>query len=177
MKRFIILLIPLLLQGLFSCNENKSETNSSSNISQQTSPPIPTADVQVPNNDSTKILKFFIKAKSGLNYRATPNGKVPGKFPLNSEVEVVKHTGVFEEIKDGNDLVKGEWVGVQNGKDVVYVFKAFLSTTKVKVDLGENNSLEEEQKTFYPINIYQLYEYEKKKGESTLFVSLSDSHP
>ena len=73
---------------------------------------------------------YYVKAKSGLNYRATPKGTLIGKFPFLKALTIVEYTGITEEIRDENKQLKGEWVGVQNGTKIVYVFNAFLSTSK-----------------------------------------------
>lgn len=178
MKLPILLLIPLLLFNILSCNENKNGTNPSSNDSIPTTPITAAENIKTPNNDSTKNISYYISARSGLNYRVKPKGKVLGKFLLNEKVEVVKHTTIFEEIKDGNKLIKGEWVGTQLGKDTVYVFDAFLSTTKVEQEIVKNNSSMEGQRIFYPkLSVYQPYEYEISKGKQALFVSLSEIYP
>lgn len=75
----------------------------------------------------------YINALSGLNYRKQPNEQILGKFEYNEKVEIVKHTQIFIEINDDDHLIKGEWVGVLNKKDTVYVFDGFLSTNKNKV--------------------------------------------
>ena len=75
----------------------------------------------------------YVIAKSGLVYRDKVKGKPLGKFELNSKLNVIEHTFVFQEIRDENKIIKGEWVGVKLDKNkVVYVFDGFLSATKQK---------------------------------------------
>jgi len=83
------------------------------------------------NNKSTITIineseYLYVNASSGLNYRKTPKGEILGKFKNNDKLKIVKHTNIHEEIKDDDNYLKGEWVGVQNLKDTVYVFDAFL---------------------------------------------------
>ncbi len=103
---------------------------------------------------------YYVIAISGLNYRATPKGKVLGKFPLNTKVEIVERTGIFQEIKDEGQLKKGEWVGVKKEQTRVYVFDAFLANKKYTP----------------PFNIYNFNSYEKKP-KSIGFIVLTDSFP
>ena len=88
-------------------------------------------------------LDFYISAISGLNYRALPKGKILGKFLLNTKVSVVERTGVFQEIKDGENLLQGEWVGVKKTEDTVYVFDGFLSKEKIFLDLEVTKVMED----------------------------------
>ncbi len=80
--------------------------------------------------ETLSIEKKYVNTRTRLNYRKSPKGKVLGKLSRNQEVIVVEHTGVFQEIKDDNQTKKGEWVGVLNKNDTVYVFDAFLSSIK-----------------------------------------------
>lgn len=69
----------------------------------------------------------YVNAFSGLRYRENPNGKILGKLPYNSKVSVIKHSGIFSQIKDNNNFIESEWVGIHLNNDTVYVFNAFLS--------------------------------------------------
>lgn len=71
----------------------------------------------------------FVNAQSGLNYRSKPKGEIIGKFEDSQKLQIVKHTAVFETIKDGTKSKKGEWLGVKNEEDTVYVFGAYLVQT------------------------------------------------
>ena len=121
MKNFSIILLSLIL--LISCKKNTSVE----------------ADVLrvIEGNETLKQEKTIaiiksVAAKSGLNYRESPKGKVISKFKYKTEVTIVEKTGVTEEIKDGNDLITGEWVGIQHNDKVVYVFDGFLSEPIIK---------------------------------------------
>lgn len=105
---------------------------------------------------------FFVNAKSGLNYRESPKGKRIGKYPLNTQLTVIEYPKVLDQITDGDKVLKGEWVGVQNRTDTVYVFNAFLSPTPVSFDF----------------NIYKLDPYYKDNNGHirTAFVNLSETY-
>ncbi|WP_196893431.1 hypothetical protein [Aureivirga marina] len=107
---------------LFSCNQNKSKNNAENQ------------EISTNKNNENKSIKtepyskyLYVSAKSGLNYRNVPKGKVLGKFPLNQLLKIVSRTNITEEIKDENEIIKGEWLGVEYEKDTVYVFNGFLS--------------------------------------------------
>ena len=85
-------------------------------------------------------LNYYVNAKSGLNYRDKPKGVVLGLFPLNTALQVVENSGVFQNIKDENTVLNGEWLGVLNNKDTVYVFSGFLSAQKITVKSIEFNT-------------------------------------
>lgn len=105
---------------------------------------------------------YYVSAKSGLNFRASPKGKVLGKFPLNAKLKVIEYTNIFEEITDEGKRLKGEWVGVEKEQDTVYVFNEFLSPDYVFSDL----------------NIYYASPYYKQEnGETdTGFLNMSESY-
>ncbi len=113
MKKIIVLIVLSLL----SCKQSKTKEINT-----------------LPLKDVVRETKY-VNAKSGLNYRNHPNGKVLGKFPNNVELNVIKSTNIFEEIKDEKKIIKGEWVGVTFKNDTVYVFDAFLSPTKNNSDI------------------------------------------
>lgn len=94
-------------------------------------------------------LSYFVTAKSGLNYRDNANGKILGKLPYLAEVKIVAHTGVFEEIKDEKKLIKGEWVGIKQNNKTVYVFNAFLSTSKIEINQEQETIPNKDQKNLY----------------------------
>lgn len=85
--------------------------------------------------------EMFVDAKSGLNYRDTPKGKKIGKLPYKTEVKIVKHSGVYQWVKDEGLIFEGEWVGIQKDNRVVYVWDGFLSKNK-------------------PIDNYKVFKYE-----------------
>lgn len=121
------------------------------------------------NNDDSVYKQFesyYVSAKSGLNYRASPKGTLLGKYPVNTKVTVIEHTKIVEEITDEGKVIKGEWVGIQNKQDTVYVFSAFLSPEPVELHL----------------KIYNLSPYENQisnppNGEvRTAFVNISETY-
>lgn len=106
---------------LFSCK--KAQHNNDTKLSKKDTTLVATQKVVA------KEIKF-INAPSGLNYRDQPKGKILGKLNNNDEVIIIEHTAIFTEIIDENKPIKGEWVGIRIKKDTVYIFDAFLSTTK-----------------------------------------------
>lgn len=109
---------------------------------------------------SQKPKYLYVTAKSGLNFRIKPKGKVLGKFPLNTLVKVIFKTSVKDTIQDEREIITGTWVGVAHKKDTVYVFDGFLSEDKVLSD----------------IKLYYVSaSYTSKKGDlKTGFVNISD---
>ncbi len=79
----------------------------------------------------------YVTAKSGLVYRDKPKGKKLGKFEFNEKVDIHEYTSIFQEIKDGKTVIKGEWVGITLGNKNVYVFDGFLSKTKTPITLAD----------------------------------------
>lgn len=140
MKKTLIPLIFLLSLSIFSCNMPTPQKNLSDREN-QTAVPETKAATELVSNDVSSINRlqkqektktayyeyFFVIAKSGLNYRESPKGKVIGMFYLNTNLKVIKKTSLFEQIIDGDSTINGEWVGVEKGKDTVYVFNAYLS--------------------------------------------------
>ncbi|ADV49011.1 hypothetical protein Celal_1710 [Cellulophaga algicola DSM 14237] len=114
MKKALI----VILLAILSCKTDKN------NVAQKE------IETEIVSKKSIEEIKYVI-AKSGLIYRDKAKGKPLGKFELNSKLNVIEHTAIFQEIKDKDKIVKGEWVGVKLDKNrVVYVFDGFLSTTK-----------------------------------------------
>ena len=124
------LFVTLLVFQLFGCDTSEKKSNKESVDALRA---IVIENELILKEDTPK--KYYISAASGLNYRDVPKGTVLGKFPFNTEVEIVKHSGVFQDIKDEGEDIHGEWVGVKKNTDTVYIFNAFLSATKIK----ENN--------------------------------------
>ncbi len=105
---------------------------------------------------------YYINAQSGLNYRATPKGKLLGKFLFNTKVTVIENTGISDQITDEGMVIKGNWVGVQHKTGVVYVFDAFLSDSPVSIS----------------DNIYKLTPYyvDNDNEVRTAFVNVSETY-
>ncbi|WP_124979818.1 hypothetical protein [Nonlabens xiamenensis] len=78
----------------------------------------------------------YVSARSGLNYRVAPQGKILGKFDLNRQLKIVRQNVLPDTIKDGNQFLVGNWVGVEIGTEIVYVFDAFLQENPVPSDLA-----------------------------------------
>jgi hypothetical protein len=57
----------------------------------------------------------IVIAGNGLNIRKEPNSKSEkiGKLHFGSKVNVIEKTGKLLEIKDGNEIVKGQWVKIE----------------------------------------------------------------
>lgn len=120
--------------------------------------------------------KKYVVARSGLNFRDLPNGNVLGKFPLNTHLKIIEYTNITDQIKDGERIIKGEWVGVEKDLDTVYVFNGFLSYSSVKSDLKLYSSSpfykEKDGKTRIAfLNLSETYFYDengKRNQESIL---------
>ncbi len=149
MKKIIL----LLLIFTFACKENKRKNE---NIVKE-------------ENQETKIVHpkeiKYVNAKLGLIFRDKPKGKRLGKFEFNEELIITEHTNVFQEIKNENQVIKGEWVGTKIDNKKVYVFDGFLSQNKVKVTpelikyfMGENYWISE--------NFKNILEKTKSYGKS-----------
>ncbi|WP_378171998.1 hypothetical protein [Aquimarina sp. SS2-1] len=82
---------------------------------------------------------FYVTAQNGLILRDQPTtgGKYLGKLPFGTAVEVIKQTGKFSTILDGNDNIKGEWFiidpiypsGIDYDKEL-FVFGFYLQPQK-----------------------------------------------
>lgn len=118
----------------------------------------------VQKSKKRKKLKYFVNTKNGLNYRETPKGKILGKFENLTEVQIVEHTKIREHIKDGFELLYGEWIGVKKDNKTVYVFSAFITN---------------EHEIKYPkqvgIPIYPVYDYEHRDKQRKIFIPLSET--
>lgn len=167
----------LLLSTFFiflSCTTTKKETS-------KTKP-------QLKKNELPKSEYKFVNAPSGLNYRSEPKGNILGKFENNFQVNVVKHTAIFENLKDGKKQLTGEWVAVNFKNDTVYVFDAFLSSYKTNTliwnkfplkktplidttnfdNLSKKNLLT--QNEISKLQLKKIYPNIKKEGSSYSFI-------
>lgn len=114
-----ILCLLILLGTLGSCEQADSQTPQ--DFTQKGD--------SLPSNHATPLAplpQYHVHAKSGLNYRDAPRGNVLGKFAHETQIGLIEHTGLFEEIFDEQKALHGEWVGVRQGDQTVYVFDAFL---------------------------------------------------
>ncbi|WP_194765681.1 SH3 domain-containing protein [Tamlana sp. I1] len=133
MKQILYYLITLIF--LFSCHLNiKEEKKSAYSQSSHKKDSISQIKYSSQENDIR-----YVNAENGLNYRDTPKGNVIGKLPYNTKLNIIGTTGVYKEILDEGEILKGEWVSILVKKDTVYVFSAFLSLNKDVSDLQEEN--------------------------------------
>lgn len=108
--------------------------------------------------DSIKILDIkYIDAKSGLNYREKPKGKILGKFPYNTQVSVIMKTGVRDSVLENYEYITGEWVGIPKELDTVYVFDQFLSNSEDVSDHFSDYANYKNADSLYGNQIYQIY--------------------
>ncbi|MFK7933494.1 MAG: hypothetical protein AB8G22_08285 [Saprospiraceae bacterium] len=112
----------------------------------------------------------YVNAKSGLNYRKSPKGEILGKFPLNTYLKVIERTKIYEEIKDEGGLLKGEWVGIEQGKDTVYVFDAFLSESLTFSDLQIYYLSAREEPPYAYINVSESYPWNNENDDPTILL-------
>lgn len=120
------------------------------------------------NAQPTHYEHKYVIARSGLNYRDSPDGKVLGKFPLNTSLKLVEYTKITDTINDAGKLIIDKWVGVQNWMlsdkemDTVYVFNGFLSNSFAQSDI----------KLYYASSFYK----EKDGKTRTAFLNLSETY-
>lgn len=138
MMKFImkqVLYIVIIIVFCFSCNGNSKTHQKTKGLKK-----IIVKD-SVPNkqkNNREKDIRY-VDSESGLNYREAPNGEIINKFPYNTSLNIVQVTGVYQEVKDEDEVLNGEWLGVIKEKDTVYVFSKFLSNAKDVSNLPEEN--------------------------------------
>ncbi|TPN80979.1 SH3 domain-containing protein [Aquimarina algicola] len=129
MKKSLHLILSFILINVFSCKEVTSskefEPSKKQNTTYKDSISKQKKLAQEKDNEY-----YYVNAKSGLNYRESPKGKIISKFNLNTKLLVIEKTKILDQVKDGEKTLKGEWYGVEKGKDTVYVFNAFLSDQK-----------------------------------------------
>jgi len=156
----IILLSIFLL--IFGCKENTEVQKTDKSENQIESKKLLIDSIEKKSKKPKHFEHRYVEARSGLNYRDLPNGKVLGKFTLNTHLKIIEHTQVFSELKDGGDTIKGEWVGVEKNLDTVYVFSGFLSNSY----------------TYSNIKLFQASPYFKSEKEtSNGFVNISEIYP
>jgi len=146
MKTNLQLILVSILLLTFGCKEKSNgqkttgiekQVERKTSIEQQIDSTLEKKKKLVPKHYEHK----FVIARSGLNYRDSPNGKVLGKFPLNTSLKLIEHTKIADKINDGGKIIEGEWVGVQNwvgsvkDSEIVYVFDGFLSNSYVQSDI------------------------------------------
>jgi len=120
MKKGILLI--LIIISIFSCKDKKND--------------IPKENIKTEITKPIQEIKY-VTAKSGLIYRDNPKGKKLGKFEFNEAVIISKHTNIFQDIKNGNETIKGEWLSSYINKKEVFFFSGFLSNSKSKITLDD----------------------------------------
>lgn len=90
--------------------------------------------------NQTTFGQEVVIAGNGLNVRKEPNTKSEkiGKLHFGTKVNVVEKTGKLLEIKDGNEIVKGEWVKIKfinsqilsSENNSGYVFNGYIKGEK-----------------------------------------------
>lgn len=160
---------------LWSCTDKSSTKNSIKDTESSISQQAKTTGISDSAITSLKPSTFYVKAKSGLNYRDKPKGEILGKFLMNYKLKVIERTNLFEAITDEEKTVKGEWVGIEKGTDTVYVFDAFLSPKPIKDESLEETMISERPRSNTELAIYELQIYEKK-SEKVPYIILTDRY-
>ncbi len=165
MKIYLHLILLSIILLVFSCKENttgQKTGKTEKQIKLKKSLELP-QDSIVKKNKTPKHYEYkYVITRSGLSYRDLPNGKVLGKYPLNTQLKIIEHTKITDQIKDGEKVIKGEWVGVEKNSDTVYVFNGFLSYSYVKSDI----------KLYYASSFYK----ENDGKIRTAFLNLSETY-
>ncbi|WP_121667385.1 hypothetical protein [Mesonia aquimarina] len=172
MKIHLQLIFLSILLLTFGCKEKTSgqqTTGTEEQVEQKKSFEQPKDSIEKKEKvQPTHYEHKYVIAKSGLNYRDSPDGKVLGKFPLNTSLRLVEYTKITDTINDAGKLIVGKWVGVQSQmlsskeKDTVYVFNGFLSNSFVQSDI----------KLYYASSFYK----EKDGKTRTAFLNLSETY-
>lgn len=124
MKKTISIILFILTTLNVSCQEKISES---------------TRQKESPEKELKVLESLFVKADNGLNYRDAPKGNILGKLPYNEKVDIVEYTGLKEEIKDGENIVKGEWVKIIRNDSLFYIYSGFLEFNLDVSDMVELN--------------------------------------
>lgn len=164
------ILFILTLCILCSCNTNTNNSDQEQLSSNTEDNLINHKEVASEVVDSATTLKKpqkplyyrYVSASSGLNFRDAPDGKVLGKFPLNTYIAIMENTSVHDNIHDAGGNLSGKWVKVRTYKEPVYVFDAFLS-----------ESYTEQEPITFDLTIYPMMVY--NGDEYSQFVSLGDA--
>jgi len=85
-----------------------------------------------------------------------------GKFPFRTKLLVTDYPGVPDTIIDEDNIIEGEWVGIRQKKDTVYVFSAFLSREPIAEELK--------------IYIFNPYDKNQNGDVRTGFVNVSETY-
>lgn len=94
MKNYLQLIFLSITFLTFSCRENATDQKTEK-IEKQVEISKPK---ELPKNSDEKKIEIpkhyehkFVIARSGLNYRDLPKGKVLGKFPLNTHLKIIEY--------------------------------------------------------------------------------------
>ncbi len=172
MKTYLQLILLSILFLTIGCMENSTEQKTDKTIKQvelknakeqQQDSILKHKKTEIPKNYEHK----YVTARSGLNYRDSPNGTVLGKFPLNTSLRLIEYTKVTDTVTDRGKRIAGKWVGVQNwidsrkDSDTVYVFDGFLSSSYTESAI----------KLYYASSYYR----EKNGKTVTAFLNVSET--
>lgn len=119
-----------------------------------------------------RYISKYVSAKSGLNYRDSPNGNILDKFPLNTRLKIIENTKIFDQIEDEGKKIKGEWLGVEKDNDTVYVFSPFLSDFYNYSEIGlfyaspYDKSYDKASDGF--VNLSEIYPFDFNENNSTI---------
>jgi hypothetical protein len=157
---------------LNSCDEKPtdSEQNKIKNTATETQVPNPAVDSIVQKKDSilpytpTKRNEYLIvNKKQGIAYFNAPKGKLIGTLQLNTQIEVVEHTTIFDAQLNSKDSTKGEWLGINYNNDTVYVKNSNLGNdftySELKMYWASPFQIYGNQPLSGFINISEPYEY------------------
>jgi hypothetical protein len=176
MKKYLGVSYLIILLNLFSCETTAHKTKADID------------EIQVEVNKQDSILKdsaisikksvlpkyyehLYVSARSGLNYRDSPKGKIIGKYPLNTRLKVIEHTQIIDQIQDGGNTIKGEWLGIEKDMDTVYVFNRFLSQSFIYSELKiyRTSGLDNKERKIKFINLSESY-FNNEYSESLILL-------
>lgn len=171
MKIHFSLFLLLITLFFFSCKENSSKQKSVTiEESIQIKEPkeilqdsmVQNSDLKEKEEQPQKHHKIkYSTAKMGLTYRDQPNGKILGKFPLNTALKIVENPKTTDAAPSTNIGDTEKWTGVLNKSETVYVRRDSLSDEYVQSDL----------------NLYVTFPYYKEANGTvrTSFLDMSDT--
>ena len=116
---------------------------------------------------------FYVNQKSGIDYRKSPDGKILGKIPLNTPLEILDHKPKNSSLTNDTVKSKTEWLAAKLRKDTVYVLSSFISKNRLRSDLSiyyvRGYSNQEHRKIGKFINVsrrlFSKYSYDIQKGK------------
>ena len=171
MKLYILPILLSITLLLLSCKESSTSqktdvTEKQLEVKSSLEPSIDSISNKKKAEISERLDYKYVIARSGLNYRDSPQGKILGKFPLNTRLTIIEYSKITDQIREGEKIIKGEWVGVQKEKDTVYIFDGLLSYYQVQSDIK-----------LYSISAFSENTYQGKvERTSTAFLNLSETY-